>query len=58
MRWSADPRDEVTDYVRTKKFTPNTMLALRELINDICNEVVLYRELANVPQRSGPQLPQ
>ena len=24
-----DARDEVTDYIRTKQFTPNTMLALR-----------------------------
>ena len=46
----ADPRDEVADYVRTKNFTPNTMLALRELINDISNEVALYHELANIPQ--------
>ena len=45
----ADPRDEVADYVRTKNFTPNTMLGLRELINDISNEVVLYHELANIP---------
>ena len=26
-----DSRDEVTDYIRTKNFTPNTMLALRQL---------------------------
>ncbi len=45
----ADPRDEVADYVRTKNFTPNTMLGMRELINDISNEVVLYHELANIP---------
>jgi PiT family inorganic phosphate transporter len=45
----ADPRDEVSDYVRTKNFTPNTMLGMRELINDISNEVVLYHELANIP---------
>src|SRR5208283_203668 len=25
----ADPREDVTEYVRTKEFTPNTMLALR-----------------------------
>ncbi len=45
----ADARDEVTDYVRTKEFTPNTMLALRELVTDIGNETVLYGELAKVP---------
>jgi PiT family inorganic phosphate transporter len=44
-----DPREEVTDYVRTKEFTPNTMLALRELVSDIGNETVLYGELAKVP---------
>jgi PiT family inorganic phosphate transporter len=46
----ADPREEVTDYVRTKQFTPNTMLALRELINGIGTEMAQYRELKAVPQ--------
>jgi len=45
-----DDRDEVTDYVRTKEFTPNTMLALRQLINDIGNETASFGELAKVPQ--------
>lgn len=45
-----DPRDDVTEYVRTKTFTPNTMLALRQLINDIGDEMVNYKELKNVPQ--------
>ena len=27
-----DPRDDVTDYVRTREFKPNTMLALRQLV--------------------------
>src|SRR5271157_2818372 len=27
----ADDREETTDYIRTKEFTPNTMLALRQL---------------------------
>jgi inorganic phosphate transporter, PiT family len=44
-----DSREELTNYVRTKQFTPNTMLALRELINDIGNETVLFGELAKVP---------
>ncbi len=44
-----DPRDEVTDYIRTKNFTPNTMLAMRELVTDIGNEMALYKELRNVP---------
>ena len=44
-----DPREEVTTYVRTKEFTPNTMLALRELVSDIGNETALFGELAKVP---------
>jgi PiT family inorganic phosphate transporter len=44
-----DARDDVTDYVRTKEFNPNTMLALRTLVNDIGNETSLYKELKNVP---------
>jgi PiT family inorganic phosphate transporter len=45
-----DSRDEVTDYIRTKNFTPNTMLALRELVNGIGTEMSLYKELKAVPQ--------
>src|SRR5271154_2605729 len=46
---SSDDREEVTDYIRTRQFTPNTMLALRQLVNDIGNETVLFGELAHVP---------
>jgi inorganic phosphate transporter, PiT family len=45
----ADPRDDVTDYIRTRQFNDNTMLALRTLVNDIGNETSLYKELKNVP---------
>jgi PiT family inorganic phosphate transporter len=45
-----DAREEVTDYIRTKKFTPNTMLGLRELVNGIGTEMALYHELKAVPQ--------
>src|ERR1700722_15631921 len=44
-----DARDDLTNYVRTKEFTPNTMLAMRQLISDIGNETTLYKELKNVP---------
>jgi len=44
-----DPHDDVTDYIRTKDFTPNTMLALRTMVNDIGNETSLYKEMKNVP---------
>ena len=44
-----DPRDEVTEYVRSKQFTPNTMLALRQMISDIGNETALFGELKKIP---------
>jgi inorganic phosphate transporter, PiT family len=45
-----DPRTDLTDYIRTKQFTPNTMLALRETVNSIGTEMALYKELKAVPQ--------
>src|SRR5580704_2544445 len=45
-----DSRDDLTEYIRTKNFTPNTMLALREMINGIGTEMALYKELKAVPQ--------
>ena len=45
----ADPRTEVTDYIRTKQMQPDTMLSLRELVNDLKNEVAVYKEYKSVP---------
>jgi PiT family inorganic phosphate transporter len=45
----ADPRDDLTAFIRTRDFNANTMLALRSLVSDIGNETALYRELKNVP---------
>lgn len=45
-----DPRDEVTDFIRTREFKPTTMLALREMINDIGTEMAQFKELAAVPR--------
>jgi PiT family inorganic phosphate transporter len=44
-----DAHEDVTDYIRTKNFTPSTMLALRTLVNDIGNETSLYKEMKNIP---------
>ncbi len=44
-----DARDDVTDYIRTRNFTPNTMLALRTMVNDMGNEIALYKEMKNIP---------
>jgi inorganic phosphate transporter, PiT family len=45
-----DPREDVKEYVRTKDFTPNTMLALRNTINDVGTEVGNFKELGQVPE--------
>ena len=45
-----DARDDLTDYIRSKQFTPNTMLALRETVNGISTEMAQYKELKAVPQ--------
>ena len=45
-----DPRDELTDYIRTKEFNGNTMLALRRDVNDVGNEVKGFQMLKNVPR--------
>ncbi len=46
---TGDTREELTNYIRTKDFTPATMLAMRQLIGDIEHEVILYKALAKVP---------
>jgi PiT family inorganic phosphate transporter len=45
----ADARAEVTDYIRTKQLQPDTILALRELVEDLNHEVVLYKAFKSVP---------
>jgi PiT family inorganic phosphate transporter len=44
-----DARTEVTDYIRTKEVRPDTVLALRELVEDLNHEVALYKEYKAVP---------
>jgi len=46
-----DARAEVTDYIRTKKLQPATVLALRELVEDLNHEVSLYKEFKSVPAK-------
>ena len=46
-----DARAEVTDYIRTKKIQPDTVLALRELVEDLNHEVALYKEFKQVPAK-------
>ncbi|MGC1493918.1 MAG: inorganic phosphate transporter, partial [Candidatus Acidiferrum sp.] len=52
----ADPRDDVTEYIRTKDFKPNTMLALREVVNGIGTELAIFKQLSKVPNAQVPNL--
>ena len=45
----SDARTEVTDYIRTQQIQPDTMLALRELVEDLNHEVALYKLFKAVP---------
>jgi PiT family inorganic phosphate transporter len=45
-----DPRDDLTNYIRTKEFNNNTMLALSQYVNEIGNEVKGFGLLKNVPE--------
>jgi PiT family inorganic phosphate transporter len=45
----SDARTELTDYIRTKEFNPNTMLAARQMTEEVENEVLLYKSLKSVP---------
>jgi PiT family inorganic phosphate transporter len=47
----SDPRQDVTEFIQSKQFTPATMVALRELVGDVSHEVGLYKELKAVPPK-------
>jgi len=51
-----DARTDVTQYVRDKKWTPNTLLAMRQLTDEIKNEVSIYKTLKNVPPAQQPNV--
>ncbi len=44
-----DPREELTNYIRTRRLSGNTVPALRSVINDIRSEANMYKTLAKVP---------
>jgi len=44
-----DPRDDVTEFIRTKEFKPNTMLAMRSHVNAVGTEMAQCKGLARVP---------
>ena len=44
-----DPTEDVTEYIASRSFKPGVTLALRQLVNDLSNEVAQFKELARVP---------
>jgi len=44
-----DPRDGLTTYIRTKEFNDNTMVALRQDINEISSELKEFKLLKDIP---------
>jgi inorganic phosphate transporter, PiT family len=44
-----DPRQELTEYLQTKKLTSTTVLAERQMILEIEHEVAAYKTLKSVP---------
>jgi inorganic phosphate transporter, PiT family len=45
----SNPRAEVTAYIRSQQLQPNTILAVRELVENVNREVVLYKAFNSVP---------
>ncbi len=46
---TAEPREDVQEYVRTRKLKPYTLLAMSQLVNGIQTEMAIYKEMAKVP---------
>ena len=53
---SADPRADVTEAVRTRTVTPQSLIALRLLITDITGQIDEYGALARVPAEKTPNV--
>ncbi len=45
----SDARAEVTNYIRTRQLQPETVLALRKLVEDLDREIAPYKEFKAVP---------
>jgi PiT family inorganic phosphate transporter len=53
---TSDARDEVTEYIRTQHLQPDTILALRKLVEDMSREVSLYKVYKLVPAKEQSTL--
>jgi PiT family inorganic phosphate transporter len=51
-----DPAEEVTAYIRTREFKDSTMLGLREMVDNVANELSYWHGLATVPEDRVPNL--
>ncbi len=51
-----DPAEEVTDYIRTRNFQDSTVLALREMVDSVSNELNYWKSMARVPADRLPNL--
>ena len=51
-----DPAEEVTSYIQTRHFQPSTMLALREMVDGVGNELNYWKSVSKVPADRVPNL--
>ena len=51
---AGDARAAITDYIRTREFTPAAMLGIEQIVNDLANEAETYRLLKAVPPKDIP----
>ena len=49
-----DPMDEIEEFVRSRKLTKSTPLAMRQIINNISTELANYGDMSNVPPAMMP----
>jgi PiT family inorganic phosphate transporter len=48
---SSDPRAQVTAYIRTQQLQPATIISVKELVENVNREVVLYKAFKSVPAK-------
>jgi inorganic phosphate transporter, PiT family len=44
-----DPADDLAEYIRARDLAPYTMLALREVVDGLANEMTYWKEMSRVP---------
>ncbi len=48
----ADPREELSEYLRSRTYTPSVALALRQMITEVGDETAMFKSLESVPDQS------